>query len=473
MNNKRKEIQSDPPPPRFRQEERSFIIYPDEAAVGESRHFFVILHPTRARWVIVNRTGLIIARRLEQGETPTRIARHLMDHYQVSPTQVRSEIEHIRSILRTEGLLSGSDCEGIRRPALRSLFLHLTDSCNLHCLHCYTTRSSCTGSSRIDTTAVRKLLHEAADLGGKSVTLSGGEPLLHPGLREIIEEFSGRLSISLLTNGTLIDEPWATFLSKHRVSIQLSLDGSTAEIHDFIRGPGTFAQVKRAITLLQRAGLSDRLNLSTTVMSRNVADLSDIIRLAEKLGIPYVRFLPLRRIGMAREEWQAIGQGLTLRQQIDFYDFALNVYQQKEDQIMLSCGLAGFILRLPEDSNEDGLWCPLGHKLVIAASGDIYPCVLMMEPMFRLGHLATHSLVEVMASAGMNQVCRDVSSRPQQIASCRECSWRNLCQAGCMGLALEANDTIWDTDAFCAYRKKAYRRAFDRLLAKMEAEYSR
>jgi len=451
----------------------SFIIYPDETAADESRRFFVVLHPTRARWAIVNRSGLFIVRRLEMGDSPNQIVHQLTIRYQASAAQARHDVDHIRTLLREEGLWPMEPTRH-RQPGLRSLFIHLTDRCNLHCLHCYTTHPACPGRHHIPTETVLRVLDDAAALGGKTVTFSGGEPLLHHGLGDMIEHISGRLSITLLSNGTLIDERWAAFLGQHRVSVQLSLDGATADIHDAIRGEGTFAQVMRAIDLLQKAGLSDRLNLSTTVMSRNVHDLAAIIRLAEEKGIPYVRFLPLRRMGMAREEWQTIGQGLTLRQQTDFYDFALNAHREQTHWIVLSCGLAGFMLRVPDDAPaEDDWWCPLGQKVVVAANGDIYPCVLMMDSPFLLGNINRHTLNDVMRSAGMDEVCRNLMARPEKIDSCRHCAWRTLCQSGCTGLALETRDTLWDTDAFCAYRTEAYCRAFDRLLAKCEAEDSR
>jgi len=62
-------------------------------------------------------------------------------------------------------------------------------------------------------------------------------------------------------------------------------------------------------------------------------------------------------------------------------------------------------------------------------------------------------------------VCRALAERRSKIQECAACTWRNLCQAGCMGLALDNKGTIWDTDDFCDYRKRAYKEAFDKILS--------
>ena len=73
--------------------------------------------------------------------------------------------------------------------------------------------------------------------------------------------------------------------------------GSKKDIHDAIRGKGGFDRVITAVINLQKAGLGKRLNLSTTVMRQNIHDLKDIVSLTERLAVPLVRFLPLRRAG--------------------------------------------------------------------------------------------------------------------------------------------------------------------------------
>jgi len=297
------------------------------------------------------------------------------------------------------------------------------------------------------------------------VTLSGGEALLHPEIKKILQHAASKVKIELSTNGTLIDREWAKFLSDMDIRIQISIDGSTRKIHDSIRGNGAFEKSLRAIEYLQEAGLRKRINFSTTVMNQNLHDLTGIISLAERLDVPLVRFLPLRRKGRARKKWEAIGSGLTIRDFERFYEHTSRLQKNGGSGVDISCGLSGFLLNMPEEFEGDDIWCPVGRQLVVDINGDAYPCVLMMENEFRLGNAFDDSLDNIIQSDAMIAVCQALSERRHKIKKCSGCNWRNLCQSGCMGQALDNKGTIWDTDDFCDYRSSAYKEAFNKILA--------
>lgn len=70
-----------------------------------------------------------------------------------------------------------------------------------------------------------------------------------------------RMSYSILSNGTLVDEKMVSRLmeKKRRLrlnSIQVSIDGSCAEVHDKSRGKGCFEKAIRGLRLLKEAGFS-------------------------------------------------------------------------------------------------------------------------------------------------------------------------------------------------------------------------
>ncbi|MDY6974503.1 MAG: SPASM domain-containing protein, partial [Thermodesulfobacteriota bacterium] len=285
-----------------------------------------------------------------------------------------------------------------------------------------------------------------------------------PDIREILGYTAPRLGIRLLTNGSFIDREWAAFLADMDIFIQLSIDGSGRKIHDTIRGKGHFDQSLKALEYLQEAGLGDRINFSTTIMEQNLLDLSCIISLAERLGVPHVRFLPLRRCGRAREEWDSVGVGISEADCERFFGEASHLQKKGKASVEISCGLSGFLLKMPEAASGDNIWCPVGRKLVIGVNGDVFPCVLMMRNEFRLGNALDDSLVDTMQSNGMKTVCRALADRRVRIEKCSKCNYRNLCQAGCMGQALDEKGTIWATDRFCDYRRKAYKDAFDKIL---------
>ncbi len=129
----------------------------------------------------------------------------------------------------------------------------------------------------------------------------------------------------------------------------------------------------RAVEYLQDAGLAERITLSTTVMQQNLKDLPGIITLAENLGVPTVRFLPLRKSGRAKEQWNQIGSNLRTKDSENFYQYVFDLHRGKRCSVNISCGLSGFLLKFPEDGSSDEIWCPLGKKLVIDAPGRCLP----------------------------------------------------------------------------------------------------
>jgi len=431
---------------------------------GQKAH--ILFHGLESRWIKVNDSGLEIARHLDRGESVQDVVLHLRRKYGISDEVARDDVIQVQDGLIKRGFLQPDYISHpFRSTTLNSLFLHLTNRCNLSCLHCYTSGPVKTIGKDLSAPLVFCMIDDLAEHGGTSVTLSGGEPLLHPELKEILRHTPSDVQIRLLTNGTLIDREWAEFLADMDVYVQVSVDGSREAVHDRIRGKGSFRKAINGLEHLQGAGLGDRINFSTTVMNQNLDDLIEIINLAQRLGVPLVRFLPLRRKGTARSMWQTVGSGLSTEDYARFYDDTHRLHATVGTEIEISCGLSGFLLKMPEEFEKDDIWCPVGRRVVVDFNGDAYPCVLMMEDEFRLGNVFHNSLEEIIQSKAMAGVCRALSERRQKIEKCAGCTWRNLCQAGCMGQALDNKGTIWDTDDFCDYRKRAYEEAFDKILA--------
>jgi len=91
----------------------------------------------------------------------------------------------------------------------------------------------------LDLQTIESILDQA-ERYSPSIQLLGGEPMLHPDFDKILDSLSRRrLSGTIETNGTLLEE-WAARIMDSSISaINLSIDGRR-EVHDTIRGPGTF-----------------------------------------------------------------------------------------------------------------------------------------------------------------------------------------------------------------------------------------
>lgn len=439
----------------------SFIIRESSNLKNNSR--VLVLHKERPKWLILNTTALEIIRLIDKGENNKNICTYLQDKYNIDFQTAKQDVDRTHEELLKNGFLEKTPAHTHRQPSLRNVFFHLTSQCNLACHHCYYSNSP-KNNGHLPFSVVKKCLVEAKNLGATSISFSGGEPFLHPNFKDIIKTAGFSLEIQILTNGTLINPEWASFLSDYDVFIQISVEGAQKEINDAIRGKGSFIKVLKAIEVLQAYGLQKRLKLATTISEKNINNLKDIVSLAEKLGIPFVRFLPLRKKGSAVLNWEKLGAPVRRKSYEDFFQYTSDFQISQNTNLQISCGLSGFMLKIPDEYKEDEIWCPIGTKLVISSNGDAYPCTLLMDDEFKLGNTHQSSLSEILKSKKLLSCCKSLTERRHKIRKCLACDWKHFCQAGCIGQALEHRKNIWKTDLFCDFRKKLYRDAFDRIL---------
>ena len=178
---------------------------------------------------------------------------------------------------------------------------HITDRCNLRCVHCY--QEDYSGSNELGLDGLKRIADEIIKTLAKwdkrgDIAITGGEPLLKEEMFPLIhylESANEISSLDILTNGTLINDKILAQiqqLTKLRC-VQLSLEGASPESNDAIRGKGTFQKVIRAVRLLRSGGVS--VNIMFTLQRMNVGDIPSLIDLAVAEGISSLtieRFVP-------------------------------------------------------------------------------------------------------------------------------------------------------------------------------------
>ncbi len=104
----------------------------------------------------------------------------------------------------------------------------------------------------LDGRQIENILNDAQSNRVFMVIVAGGEPLLHPDIFSVISQIRQRSMLPLLAiSGTGLNEDVAQKLADSGLSsVQVSLDASTQELNDAIRGPGNFDEVLRGIRLL-------------------------------------------------------------------------------------------------------------------------------------------------------------------------------------------------------------------------------
>jgi radical SAM protein with 4Fe4S-binding SPASM domain len=126
------------------------------------------------------------------------------------------------------------------------------------------------------------------------VCIWGGEPLLYPGLVELIAYMKAKgLTILLNTNGVTLSKCAAELVDLGLDFLKVSIDGKR-EIHDDVRGlKGAFDKTVSGIQAVQRHKKSRNLVkpyvlVSATVNKQNAANLDDIFEVGEEVGADWV-----------------------------------------------------------------------------------------------------------------------------------------------------------------------------------------
>ncbi len=119
--------------------------------------------------------------------------------------------------------------------------MEITRRCNLHCAYCYNRFGSSHASPNVDLSleTLSELIDDISDNGVFEVNLSGGEPLLHPGVIQVIRTLNSKnLGFSIVSNGTMVTPEIAEALSVTGAipNVQISFDSHIPSIHEKTRG---------------------------------------------------------------------------------------------------------------------------------------------------------------------------------------------------------------------------------------------
>jgi SynChlorMet cassette radical SAM/SPASM protein ScmF len=177
---------------------------------------------------------------------------------------------------------------------LSQLYFYLTEGCNCACRHCWLAPRFDPEATHFPTLSLEHFgtaIREAKPLGLAGVKLTGGEPLLHPQIESILDIVrSEDLGLVIESNGICVTPALAASIARCKNPfISISLDGSDAATHEWVRGvPGAFEGATRAVRLLVAAGLGPQIIFS--VMRHNASQVEAVIHLAEELGAASVKF---------------------------------------------------------------------------------------------------------------------------------------------------------------------------------------
>ena len=175
--------------------------------------------------------------------------------------------------------------------------ISVIDSCNLNCYYCNPCDNNehCHALNILSVKEVLCIVRAATRLGIKHFRLTGGEPLLHPQLDEMvlqIKKIPGVRSVSLTTNAVLLAQHAKQLKEAGIDSINVSLDTIDASEYEHITKKPLLEEVEHGIDAAIECGIRVKINVVLTPQT----DVVELTRYAAKKGID-IRFIEMMPVG--------------------------------------------------------------------------------------------------------------------------------------------------------------------------------
>lgn len=342
---------------------------------------------------------------------------------------------------------------------LRQIYFYLTEGCDLRCKHCWINPRYQAGDKTYPSLDIKLFQHiakQALPLGLKGVKLTGGEPLLHPHIHKILDIIrSEDLRLTIETNGTQCAPEIAEKIADCKNPfVSVSLDGSTPDVHEWIRGvPGSFDAALKGIKNLVKAGLKPQIIM--TLMRRNRDQLEPLVQLAESLGAGSVKFnivMPTER----GEKMHQAGEILSIDEYIELGALVENELSKTTKLRLVYHHPHAFKpLGNMFGSNNGCGSCSILAILGVLPDGSYAMCGIGESiPDLVYGDASTDSLKEVWNdSPVMNELRQGIPQRFEGI--CGDCLMKGLCVGSCIAQNYYTSKSLWAPFWYCEEAKKA------------------
>ena len=310
---------------------------------------------------------------------------------------------------------------------------HLSENCNLKCLHCYQENHK---PIQLEFDKLVIIYKQFKELLNKKkmkghINITGGEPLCNPylfKLLDLIKEDSDLITFSILTNGTLINEKISKKIKSYNpLYVQVSLEGGK-KTNDYIRGKGTYKKVAEGIVNLRKENIFT--SISFTATSLNYKEFPKVVRYARKYGVNNVwsdRFIPLGdsdkslalNYEQTREYLEIMNKERNKLKKVKNSNTTISMYRALQFQM----------------TNDFAYGCTAGDTLLtVMENGDLVPCRRMP---ITIGNLFNRSMYDLYTNSDVLKALRE-KKIPDE---CINCEHSEVCHGGlkCLTYAMYKN----------------------------------
>ena len=326
-----------------------------------------------------------------------------------------------------------------------TVYLEVTNACNLHCNHCYMSAPSDEDERILSIHEIYSLIDDLNYMNVLVFALAGGEPLLRKDFFDIAYYASQKdIMVFLTTNGTLVDEHAIAKLKEIGIGkITVSLEGVTEITHDALRGKGSFKKTMKGLNLL----LQHRMNveIAITLCSHNIEEIPRIIQFCKENGVSGVQINRLVTVGRGshlteytREECEKIGSMVS------------HLCETYRGYVAPNSSLQLCSMKCGNDTDMEATACGAGFSFCcVLWNGDVTPCLLMRDIVF--GNIRMQPLPEIWNTSPQLKAFRSAFEDPEvdAVPPCNSCRYKNSCGRGCRAQAYHTYGMFTDPDPLC------------------------
>jgi AdoMet-dependent heme synthase len=349
-----------------------------------------------------------------------------------------------------------------------NVYWEMTQACALACRHCRATAMPFAGPDELTTAEGFELLRQVAAFGDPipNLILTGGDPLRRADLFDLIDE-ARRLQIAVSITPAATSALTFKILSRlqaHGVEgLGLSLDGSTPDRHDGIRGvPGTFTRTMDALGWARELRIPVQVN--TLVSAETADDLPAIFEVLQQFPIARWSLFFLISVGRgkvlepldadAAEGWMTWIYEISKKAPFVVATTEAPSYRRVVLEQMRKEGLAASPPRtgpIPASSSTAARSFGIrdGHGIVfVGANGDICPAGFLP---LAAGNVREDQLAEIYRNAPLFTALHDPSTFEDR---CGVCEYRQIC-GGSRARAYSATGDPLASDPLCTHIPKS------------------
>ena len=282
-----------------------------------------------------------------------------------------------------------------------------------------------------------KLIRELAEAGVCYVGLTGGEPLLSKDLEPCIKElYDQGIECSVNTNGVLLNEKFAKLFRRYDVYVFLSVDGASREVHERIRGEGTWERLMRGAEAVRREGVE--FSTIMAISKLNYFEAGGYVELAERLGADSACMIPIVPVGRANP-----GIAPDVSELIAALKSAEEAAKSLGYWMTVWCYVPA---KLFIDPRYVSTWadCRRGKVVDIDPAGNLLLCDVLDIASGNVKMGFRKALEKYFESEHVRKVMNPNLKEP-----CKSCSLRDVCMGGCYARSYLAYGTFDDPDPYC------------------------